>query len=170
MTPFVKLRNRFHLPLSSKQTLKEKESRKIRFPLYPANLEFLMRNAIAVSFLFFLLSGCSSILDSRTQEITVSTDPAGANCKLLRSGTIIGQIDQTPGKITVRKSTYDLVVVCTLDGYLPASRINEADVSSESVVSSIIGGGIGWAIDSTTGTANQYDGTVTIKMTANPKG
>ena len=114
------------------------------------------------------LSGCASILDSRTQEISVETDPPGASCKLLRSGSIINQIASTPAQITVRKSTYDIVIVCDKEGYQQASYINEADISSESVASSLIGGGLGWAIDSTTGRANQYDSKVMIKMAELP--
>jgi hypothetical protein len=110
------------------------------------------------------LAGCSSILDSRTQTITIMSDPAGANCRLLRSGTVIAEISGTPGTATVRKSTHDIVIVCDKAGYQQASTINVADVSAETVGSAILGGGLGWAIDSTTGTANQYDSKVTVKL------
>lgn len=116
-----------------------------------------------------MLCGCASILDSRTQEISIDTDPTGAACKLLRSGTVIGEIEKTPSQVTVRKSTHDIVIVCSKDGYQQTSYIDEADVSTGSVASSIIGGGLGWAVDSTTGTANKYDSKVLIKMAAAPQ-
>lgn len=110
------------------------------------------------------LAGCSSILDNRTQDISVATEPASAHCRLLRSGSVIADIAETPGQVTIRKSPHDIVIVCDKEGYQQTSYIDEADVSSETVGSSIIGGGLGWAIDSTTGTANQYEGKVLIKL------
>jgi len=115
--------------------------------------------------LVLLLAGCSSILDKRTQEIAIATDPLGADCRLLRSGTIIGEVSPTPGTAIVRKSTRDIVIVCDKAGFQQASYIDVADVSSETVGSAILGGGLGWAIDSTTGTANQYESKVVVKMT-----
>jgi hypothetical protein len=110
------------------------------------------------------LTGCASILESRNQEIVVNTEPPGATCRLLRSGTILGQINPTPGSLEVRKSTYDVVIVCDKNGYHETSYVDTADVAGATVVSAILGGATGWAIDSTTGKANIYESPVTIRL------
>ena len=110
------------------------------------------------------LTACASILKSRSQEIVVSTDPPGATCRLLRSGTILGQINPTPGSLVVRKSTYDLVIVCDKDGYQETSYVDSSDVAGATVVSAILGGATGWAIDLTTGKANKYESPVAIRL------
>ena len=110
------------------------------------------------------LTGCASILESQTQQIVVTTEPPGAVCRLLRSGTVIGQISPTPGALVIRKSTYDIVIVCDKDGYQQTSYVDGADVAAATVLSAILGGGTGWAIDSTTGTANKYESPVTIRL------
>ena len=59
------------------------------------------------------LSACSSIIEGTSQEILVNTNPAGANCSLVREGTSIGRIDPTPGAVTIKKTKHDITVECS---------------------------------------------------------
>ncbi len=77
---------------------------------------------------------------------------------------MIGRISPTPRVLVVRKSTYDILIVCDKDGYQQTSYVNGADVAAATVGSAILGGAIGRAIDSTTGTANKYESPVTISL------
>jgi len=65
-----------------------------------------------------LLSGCSSIIEGTSQEIMVNTNPAGADCSLQRQGNSIAHIEPTPGAATIKKTKYDITIVCNKDGYL----------------------------------------------------
>jgi hypothetical protein len=113
------------------------------------------------------LCSCASIFESREQKLQVNTVPPGASCKLLRSGVPIGEVNPTPGAVLVRKSTYDIVIVCDKDGYQQTSYVNASGVAAATVGSAILGGATGVAIDSMTGTANKYDGEVTITLLPN---
>jgi hypothetical protein len=113
------------------------------------------------------LVGCSSIVEGTSQELTVNTNPAGANCSLMRQGVSIGRIDPTPGAVTVKKTKYDINVVCHKAGYEEATFFNHSDVDGATVGNIILGGGIGWAIDSASGADNKY--TTPVNITLVPK-
>jgi hypothetical protein len=118
--------------------------------------------------LLLALPGCSSLLDSREQPITVETTPPGAHCLVLRSGAKVAEIAQTPAVISLRKSPLDLVFLCDKPGYQLTSSINGAGVSSGAVASAVLWGGTGWAVDSMTGTANSYKPHVQLTLTPLP--
>lgn len=94
---------------------------------------------------------CSSIIDGTSQEILVNTNPAGAKCVLNREGASIATIDTTPAAVTVKKSKHDITVVCTKDGFQEATFVNNSGVAGATLGNIILGGGIGWAIDSASG-------------------
>ncbi len=110
------------------------------------------------------LAGCASVVGEKTQHILISTAPEGAACRVFRSGVVIGNVSSTPAAVDIRLSPVDLVVVCEKDGYQPTSRTNKADVAAASVVSALLWGGTGWAVDSATGTANRYDGDMLVVL------
>jgi hypothetical protein len=125
-----------------------------------------MRIIAAVSLLAGL-SACSSIVEGTSQELTVNTTPPGANCSLERQGETIAHIDSTPGKATIKKTKYDLTVRCTKDGYQEATYLNHSGVAGATVGNILLGGGIGWAVDSAVGADNKYD--TPVNMTLVPK-
>jgi len=108
---------------------------------------------------------CSSIIDGTSQEILVNTNPAGAKCVLNREGASIATIDATPAAVTVKKSKHDITVVCTKDGFQEATFVNNSGVAGATLGNIILGGGIGWAIDSASGADNKYDSPVNITLT-----
>lgn len=114
------------------------------------------------------LVGCSSIIEGTSQEIVVNTNPAGANCSLVRQGVSIGRVNPTPGAVTIKKTKYDINILCNKAGYEQATFFNHSDVDAATAGNIILGGGIGWAIDSASGADNKYTSPVNITMV--PKG
>lgn len=115
-----------------------------------------------------LASGCGALIGQKTQHITIVSTPPGASCRIFRSGVVIAQVPSTPSAIDVRNSTMDLVAVCEKQGYQTASATNKADVAAATVVSTILWGGTGWAVDSATGTANRYDSGISVTLVPSP--
>lgn len=110
------------------------------------------------------LSACSSIVEGTSQEIVVNTVPEGADCELVREGQVIGRVNPTPGAVTIKKTKYDMTIVCHKAGYEEATYFNKSDVAGATVGNIILGGGIGWAIDSASGADNKYTTPVNITM------
>lgn len=110
------------------------------------------------------LAGCSSIIEGTSQELLINTTPEGANCALEREGQVIGRVSETPGGITVKKSKHDITVICTKKGYETAKFFNKSDVAGATVGNIILGGGIGWAIDSANGADNKYTTPMNITL------
>jgi hypothetical protein len=110
------------------------------------------------------LSACSSIVEGTSQPIVVSTEPPGATCNLLRGGISIGSVSPTPGTVTIDKTKHDITIECELANYHKAIYVNKSEVAAATVGNILIGGGIGWAIDSASGADNKYTSPVTLAM------
>ncbi len=119
---------------------------------------------ILVLLALITLQGCSSIIEGTSQEIVVNTTPSGADCSLVREGISIARIDPTPGAATVKKTKHDMTIICNKKGYEEATYFNKSDVAGATVGNIILGGGIGWAIDSAAGADNKYTSPVNIPM------
>ncbi|MGB4101446.1 MAG: hypothetical protein WBK91_06025 [Alphaproteobacteria bacterium] len=113
-----------------------------------------------------LLSGCASIIEGRSQQITINTNPAGADCTLIRNGTPLGHVNPTPGGIYIEKTKYDMTIECAKEGYDKATYMNKSGVAGATVGNIVAGGLIGWGVDSATGADNKYDSPV--NLTLNP--
>ena len=110
------------------------------------------------------LSGCASVIDGTSEEITVNTNPAGANCQFLREGNVVASIANTPGTALVKKTKHDITLTCTKAGYQTATYLNHSGIQGATWGNIVLGGGIGWAIDSAGGADNHYDSPVNISM------
>lgn len=120
--------------------------------------KFILLTAVAC------LSACSSIVEGTSQELVINTTPEGANCALEREGQVIGRVTETPGGITVKKTKHDITVVCKKKGYEDAKFFNKSEVAGATVGNILLGGGIGWAIDSANGADNKYTTPMNISM------
>ena len=81
----------------------------------------------AVAVLAIAVCGCASSLEQpHTQEITVQTNPAGANCTLVLQGVIVARINPTPGKTTIKTARDDLTVICNKPGYKESSYLGHS--------------------------------------------
>ncbi len=111
-----------------------------------------------------ILTGCASIIEGTSQEIVVNTAPDGADCALMREGVAIGRVNPTPGAATIKKSKHDINIVCNKKGYQETTYFNKSDVAGATAGNIILGGGIGWAIDSASGADNKYTSPVNITL------
>ena len=111
-----------------------------------------------------LLGACSTIIEGRNQQIVVNTNPPGADCAFYRQSAKIGTVQNTAGSALIEKSKYDIWIACVKQGYQQAAYLNHSGVAGATLGNIILGGGIGWAIDSATGSDNKYDSPVNITM------
>ncbi len=110
------------------------------------------------------MAACSSIIEGTSQEIFVNTNPPGADCALNREGMTIARVSPTPSATTIKKTKHDITIVCTMDGFHEATYFNKSDVAGATFGNIILGGGIGWAIDSAAGADNKYTSPVNITL------
>lgn len=127
----------------------------------------IMKRVLILGGAMVALAGCSTVTEGTSQRISVNTNPPGASCELTRHNESIGKIDPTPGSIKIEKTKYDIMIECSKEGYQKGSYVNHSDVAAATVGNIILGGGIGWAIDSASGSDNKYEPTVNINLTPN---
>lgn len=114
-----------------------------------------------------ILGGCSSIIDGTSQQLVVNTNPAGADCTLVRQDIPIARINPTPGAATIEKTKYDIIVSCEKEGFEKATYLNHSGVAGATLGNIILGGGIGWAVDSASGADNKYDSPINVTLVPN---
>jgi hypothetical protein len=124
----------------------------------------MTRSKIIVAALTFSLCGCASIIDGSSEEVLVNTNPSGANCALNRQGETIARISPTPASATIKKTKYDITIVCDKDGYQEATFIDHSGIQSATWGNIVAGGLIGWGIDSASGADDHYDSPVNITL------
>jgi hypothetical protein len=120
--------------------------------------------AAAVAALGLSLSACGTITQGTSQDITVTSNPVGAHCDLTRKGEHVATLDKTPGTVKVDKTKNDILLTCNLAGYQEASVNLESGYGVGTFGNIILGGGIGWAIDSATGADNKYPSTAAVQF------
>jgi hypothetical protein len=113
-------------------------------------------------------SGCATITSSETQPITVMTRTndgqtlENADC-LLKNESGAWQLT-TPGVVSVRRSSRDLMVECKKDGH-PNGFARAISRAAGGMWGNIIfGGGIGAIIDHNKGTGYNYPNDLVVKM------
>lgn len=122
-----------------------------------------MKNLIFVPAILSL-SACATIIEGRAQQIAINTNPAGACCALTRNNETIGTVCPTPGSAYIEKTKHDITITCEKEGYEPATYLNRSGSASATFGNIILGGGIGWAIDSASGSDNKYDSPVNVTL------
>lgn len=120
--------------------------------------------AVAAIFAASSLSACSSVIEGTSQEILVNTNPPGASCQFLREGNVIASVPATPGGVTIKKNKHDITLKCNKQGYQEATYLNHSGAAGATFGNIVLGGGIGWAIDSASGADNKYDGVVNMTL------
>jgi hypothetical protein len=110
------------------------------------------------------LSGCGTITQGTTQNITITSSPSGGHCDLNRDGGHLATLYSTPGRVHVDKTKYDIAVICTKPGYQTASVNLESGYGIGTFGNAILGGAIGWGIDSATGADNKYPSTANVQF------
>jgi hypothetical protein len=98
-----------------------------------------------VTALILFCAGCGTILNGKYESINISSDPPGALAK------VSGQEVRTPGQITLRRDS-DYTVVVHKDGYEDSTGTIQSSINWWTTLGNIILGGIiGIAIDSASG-------------------
>ncbi|HEX3486534.1 MAG TPA: hypothetical protein VHT51_15845 [Micropepsaceae bacterium] len=118
------------------------------------------------------LTGCVSVFEGTSQDISIVTNPVGAVCNVEQDGRHIATVLGTPGTITVRKSKYDLMITCARIGFQNAAYVNHSGVSAAIAANIatdlLFTGGIASIVDTVDGADNKYDSVVNISMIPNP--
>jgi len=110
------------------------------------------------------LSGCGTITQGTTQNITIATSPPGAHCELRRDGGQIATLYSTPDKVNVHKDREDIVLTCAKRGYETTSVILESGYGIGAFGNIILGGAAGWMIDYTDGAVNKYPTSAAVQL------
>ena len=115
-----------------------------------------------------ILSGCATVFEGTSQEISVVTNPPGAVCVFDRQGMEVGRIQNTPGTANIRKSKYDLTIKCDKPGYAQAQYLNHsgttATIAANVAADLILTAGLSSIVDSADGADNKYDSAVNISL------
>jgi hypothetical protein len=110
-----------------------------------------------------LAGGCASVFEGTSQDISVTTTPPGAHCMLLRNGEMIATVNSTPGRATIQKTRDDLVIVCSKRGYSAATFVNRSGLAMVAYAN-ILTAGLSWAVDTSRGADNKYQGQVDLAL------
>ena len=114
------------------------------------------------------LSGCATVFEGTSQEISVVTNPPGAVCIFTRQGMEVGRVANTPGIANIRKSKYDIMVQCSKPGYQDASYLNHsgvtATIAANVAADLVLTAGLSSIIDSADGADNKYDSAVNLSL------
>jgi hypothetical protein len=114
------------------------------------------------------LSGCATVFEGTSQDITVVTNPPGASCTFTRQGTNIGNIALTPATLNVPKRKYDIVITCSKPGYSDASYLNHSGVTAviaaNIAADVLLTAGLSSIVDSADGADNKYDSAVNMTL------
>lgn len=120
-----------------------------------------MRN-ILVAAVVVQLAGCASILSDDQMNLTVESDPQGAECRLEnQEGKFIVK---TPGTIPVDTTCKPMTVTCSKDGYRKVQQ--EVDYTHKGAAwgNILAGGGIGYIVDRQTGAGCEYPQSILITL------
>ncbi len=120
-------------------------------------------NALMCSAAAVLLSGCASIVSGTEQDITIDSNPKGAECVLVRDNKTLREVN-TPETIRISKLKHDIYATCNLDGFHESTAHINSGTQGSVFGNILLGGGIGWAVDSARGADNKYPEVVTITM------
>jgi hypothetical protein len=115
------------------------------------------------------LSACSTIIEGRSQQIMVNTNPSGANCNIFRNGDKIASVIDTPGSAYIEKTKYDIKIECSKKRYQIATYMNHSGTAGATWGNIAAGGLIGWGVDSATGSDNKYETPVNITLVPEEK-
>ena len=122
-------------------------------------------NTLMAAVAMLAATGCSTIIEGKSQNIAINTTPPKASCELTRKEVELGKVDPTPGSITVEKTKDDLTIACKKKGYEETTFIDKSGSAGATFGNIAAGGFIGWGVDSATGADNKYDSPVNITLT-----
>ncbi|WP_428390726.1 hypothetical protein [Lichenicoccus sp.] len=111
-----------------------------------------------------MLPGCATIVNGSNQNLTVSTNPAGAQCTVSRAGRVLGMVNPTPGSVRIDKSKNDLSVTCKKDGFRVATISQTPSFGGMTFGNILAGGAVGFIVDAASGANYTYPSEVRLDM------
>jgi hypothetical protein len=131
----------------------------------------MSRKLVVIASIFFAgsaLTGCATVFEGTSQDITVVSTPAGASCTFERQGLTIATIASTPQTVNVPKRKYDILIRCDKPGYQEATYLNHSGVSTliagNIAADLVLTAGLSSIVDSADGADNKYDSAVNITL------
>lgn len=124
----------------------------------------MIRNILQIAAIGCFTTACAAVVDGTSQGITFRSEPPGAECDVERNGQLLRRIVTTE-TIVVDKTKHDIRLRCRKDGYQDAELVVASKTEESAVANILLGGVVGWAIDSAVGADNKYDRYVTITLT-----
>lgn len=61
-------------------------------------------------------SGCALLINKGYDDITLNSDPSGAECRIERMSQPVAQVKATPAVVRIPRSNYPIDIMCTKDG------------------------------------------------------
>ena len=115
-----------------------------------------------------LLPACATVVEGTSDNVTLSTTPAGATCTVDRNGERVGAVAATPGSLRLSKSRHDLNVTCTKEGYQPATTTASSRFTGSTFGNVLAGGLVGVVVDAASGANSRYPSDVRLDLAENP--
>lgn len=102
------------------------------------------------------LAACATVTAGTSQDVSIISDPAGAECRIQRDGVSVGVVAPTPGKANVSRSRIDLSVTCVKASMEDGTEVIPSVLQGGTVGNAIAGGLIGFAVDAASGANFNY--------------
>lgn len=125
---------------------------------------------IVIAALLSASTSCASIVSGTRDDVTITTDPPGATCDVLKEGVTVAHVDRTPANVIVARSYDDLLVQCSKADYQPAEATNTWGTNGWVFGNIIFGGLIGVCIDMADGAGVSYSPGTHIELSPTPTG
>jgi hypothetical protein len=122
-----------------------------------------MRNIIITTALSMFTGACASVVNGTSQEIAIASNPSGATCDLVRNNLPLSSV-VTPQTIKIKKTKHDINIACNKSGYQTSTAVLDSKIQDATWGNIILGGGIGWAVDSASGADNKYEKQITVTL------
>jgi len=107
------------------------------------------------------LSGCAS-LTGFSDEVNVSSEPAGATCRVERMSQPVALIKETPASLTIERSRFPIDIYCTKEGVAGALTVWPG--VNPWTYGNLIGGGVPYIFDSLTDADRSLPETVLVRF------
>lgn len=123
--------------------------------------------ALMVGAMAFGLASCASLTPDTMQDISLTTDPPGADCRVMRNNAEIARANPTPATVSIEKGAAPITIECERTGYLPIQAVAES-APQAMMPAAVLDSLVGLATAGAAGALNQYVSTIDLAMTPDP--
>ncbi len=118
-------------------------------------------SALMIWPLFYLLTGCSTMINGENQAIMIDSNIKGSTCSL-NNDRGIWHVSATPEAVTIQRSNQNLVISCKHPSGL--SGITSISPKANNRRSFMLGGFAAIAYDKSTGAAYDYPTLINVSL------